>query len=41
VAWVKRLPDPPDPMKLFETAGFDVSVVADPWGRELFVGRRR
>jgi SAM-dependent methyltransferase len=27
--------------ELFETAGFEVSVVADPWGRDLFVGRRR
>jgi SAM-dependent methyltransferase len=26
---------------LFEAAGFEVSVVADPWGRDLFVGRRR
>lgn len=27
--------------KRFAAAGFEVSVVADPWGRDLFVGRRR
>jgi SAM-dependent methyltransferase len=26
---------------LLDAAGFDVSVVADPWSRDLFVGRRR
>jgi len=24
-----------------DAAGFEVSIVADPWGRDLFVGRRR
>lgn len=27
--------------ELFGAAGFEVTVVADPWGRDLFVGRRR
>jgi SAM-dependent methyltransferase len=26
---------------LLDAVGFDVSVVVDPWGRDLFVGRRR
>jgi hypothetical protein len=27
--------------KRLEDAGFEVTVVADAWGRDLFVGRRR
>jgi hypothetical protein len=28
-------------LRLFAEAGFETRVVPDPWGRDLFVGRRR